>query len=82
MSATTACSDGLPATDDAGDDGAVADAGPDVFVPAQHAAAPSVANAGGSVLASPKLVVVTFGNDPLAPAIESFAQSIGKSAYW
>jgi hypothetical protein len=82
VSATSACSDASPNTDDAGGDAAVADAGPDVFVPAQHAPAPSVTNAGGSVLASPKIVVVTFGNDPLAPAIETFAQSIGKSAYW
>jgi hypothetical protein len=77
-----ACSDAPTATNDAGDDAATLDAGPDAFAPAPHADAPTVENAGGVVLANPKLVVVTFSNDPLAPQIESFAQSIGASAYW
>ncbi len=68
---------------DASDDVVSAvDASPDVFAPAAHAVAPTVASAGGSVLANPKVVVVTFANDPLASSIESFAQSVGASAYW
>lgn len=49
---------------------------------AAHPAAPTVASSGGSVLTSPKVVIVTFANDPLAPQIEAFAQSLGASAYW
>lgn len=73
-----------------GDDQQPTDTGPpapdasDVgsFVVAEHPPAPTVASSGGSVLSSPKVVIVTFGNDPLAPQMESFAQSLGQSAYW
>ncbi len=74
-----ACGDAPAAVNDAG-----VEAGDDAgaFVPADHPTAPIVKNAGGAVLANPKLVVVTFASDPLASQIETFAQSIGASAYW
>ena len=76
-----ACSDAPASVDDGGGDAAVTDdAG--AFVPAAHPDAPTVKSAGGAVLANPKLVVVTFASDPLAPQIEAFAQAIGTSAYW
>lgn len=55
---------------------------PDAFAPAAHPAAPAITSAGGPVLANPKLVVVTFGDDPLASGLETFAQSLGASSYW
>jgi len=73
-----ACGDAASSPADAATDAAP----PDVFAPASHLAPPTVVNAGGDVLASPKVVVVTFESDPLAPQIEAFAQAIGKSAYW
>lgn len=66
--------------------GADADAGASdggaSFTEADHPAAPSVVKKNGSVLASPKLVVVTFADEPLAAQVESFAGQIGASKYW
>lgn len=77
---TAACSSSS-STNDAADagPGSGEDAG---FAPADHPAAPTVAKRAGSVLTSPKIVVVTFGDDPLASQVETFAQQIGASAYW
>lgn len=63
-----------PGASDTGDAGG--------FAPADHPAAPTVAKRTGSVLASPKVVVVTFGSDPLASQIEAFASQLGASQYW
>lgn len=73
-----ACSDAPSSAPDAD----VPDAAPDVFAPAAHPDAPVLTSAGGPVLANPKLVVVTFGDDPLAADLETFAQSLGATSYW
>lgn len=75
-----ACSDGggVQPAQDAGVEASV-DAG---FTPAQHPAAPIITSSGGSVLATPKVVVVTFSGDPLASQLETFAQTLGPTAYW
>ena len=52
------------------------------FVPAPHPAAPIVTKGSGSVLAAPRIVVVTFAADPLAAQVEAFAAGLGKSAHW
>lgn len=75
-----ACSDGgAQPTPDAGVEASAPEAG---FTPAEHPAAPIVTSSGGSVLASPKVVVVTFSNEPFASQLETFAQTLGATAYW
>jgi hypothetical protein len=43
---------------------------------------PEVQNNGGSVLASPVLVTVTWPGDPSADTFDAFADAIGSSKYW
>ncbi len=45
-------------------------------------ALPQVVSAGGVVLADPKVVIVSFSDDPLAPVLETLAAALGRSAYW
>lgn len=44
--------------------------------------APTIMSAGGVVLKTPKLLVATFGDEPVAPALETFAKTIGATPYW
>ncbi len=49
---------------------------------APHAAAPTVENPGGGpVLASPRIVPVLFGSDPLLPDLKAFYAKLGTSTY-
>jgi len=75
-----ACSDGgAEPAPDAGVEASAPEAG---FSPAEHPPAPIITSSGGSVLASPKVVVVTFSNEPFASDLETFAQTLGSSSYW
>jgi hypothetical protein len=55
---------------------------PSATYPAPHPAAPTVASMGGPILATPKLIAVTFPADPNRQAIEAFAAAIGGTSYW
>jgi len=51
--------------------------------PASHPPMPQVQNLGGPVMKSPKLVIITFAGDPLAPSIDDFVAKVAASAtYW
>ncbi|MGH7281040.1 MAG: hypothetical protein ACRELY_05920 [Polyangiaceae bacterium] len=78
----TACSSSSSAPADAPDSGTSDQGDAGGFVPADHPAPPTVVKGHGSVLATPKIVVVTFGSDPLASQIEAFASQVGASQYW
>lgn len=51
------------------------------FVTAPHRPPPQVPNLGGPVLAHPRLVVVTFADDPLRAQLEDFGRWVGTSAW-
>lgn len=78
-------------SDAAGTDaGVAADTGPDVdngapstTYPAPHPPMPSLVNqAGGKVLATPKVHLVFYPGYPYEADMITFAQNIGKSSYW
>jgi hypothetical protein len=72
--------DGGPGQDASpSNDGSSADAGP--TYPAPHPVAPQVVT-GGVVDAQPKIVTVSFPNDPLEADLDTFATAIGKTTYW
>jgi hypothetical protein len=51
--------------------------------PAPHSPMPQAVNSGGSVIASPKLVAISFLNDPLQPDVDKFASDLVSSPnYW
>jgi hypothetical protein len=50
--------------------------------PAPHALFPQIRSGGGKVLANPKIVPVTFPNDPLQADIEAFVAAFSKTTYW
>jgi hypothetical protein len=51
--------------------------------PAEHPPMPQVQTLGGPVMTSPKIVVITFQGDPLAPSIDSFVDAVAASkSYW
>ena len=52
------------------------------FVPAPHPALPTVANLGGPVLATPKVVPIGYANDPLKADVQAFLGQLAPSAYW
>ncbi len=83
--AVVGCSDHHAATPDApgeSPDAAMPDA-PSQFMEAPHPSQPVVMNAGGSVLASPKVVPVFFTGDDTAQAqIEDFLTQMAASSYW
>jgi hypothetical protein len=65
------------------------DAGPDVdhgspsnVYPAPHPTPPTVVDVGGDVLASPKLVPITFAGQSMVADIDAFAAALGSSATW
>lgn len=65
------------------DDIASEDTGPpEPFVPAKHTAIPPLGYFDGPVLASPKIVTVTFVGDTFAKDLQAFAAGLGKSAWW
>ncbi len=57
-----------------------ADAHADAAPPAR--VFPRAATSGGRVIASPKLVVVTFADDPLEPSITQFTDALRTSSYF
>lgn len=79
----SACGGGDNGQPDAGDDGAV-EAGPDAATyPAPHPPMPQVVSSGGSVIASPKLVAISFQGDSLQGAVDAFAgQLVSVPTYW
>ncbi len=90
-----ACGGGTPAGDDAGNGDAATDAvvTPDVATPIDGGDAggtypaftpdmPTIVDIGGAVLATPKIVTVTWSADPNAAALEAFDDAIGASAYF
>jgi hypothetical protein len=46
------------------------------FMPGPHGAAPQVINFGGTVLASPKLQIISYASDPMAKDVDAFAQEL------
>ena len=58
------------------------DGGADAAQASARLSAPRIVSAGGPVLTAPRLVVVTFGDEPFAAELETFAKSIGTSDYW
>jgi hypothetical protein len=58
------------------------DASDAALSPPARPKAPAVTSAGGPVLKAPKLLLATFGDEPLAPALETFAKTIGATPYW
>ena len=66
---------------DGGDAGNDADAG--IAYPAPHSPMPQAVNSGGSVIAKPKLVAISFQGDTLQPDIDKFASDLVSSPnYW
>jgi hypothetical protein len=71
--AVLGCSSGGGGQPDASPEGSE-DAG---FVTASHTAMPQATSLGGTVLAAPKLVAISFQNDsPMQPTIDAFAQQM------
>lgn len=82
--AGTAGSDDGPVVDDdaAPGDDAAGEAGPAAFAPASHAVVPQVEDFGGPVLATPKIVPVSFPDDPLQTDIDTFVAAFSSTTYW
>ena len=78
-----ACSDGGGGQPDGGDDSG-GDAGPDApTYPAPHPAMPKATSAGGAVIASPKVVAISFQGDSLQGAVDGFAGDLASAPdYW
>src|SRR4051812_39636222 len=53
-----------------------------VAYPAPHSALPKVANMGGPVLATPKIIPVFFPGFGFRTQVVEFASKLGKSNYW
>ena len=80
---TDASDAGAPGDDDdAASDAGATDSAPGPFAPASHPVVPQVANLGGPVLAAPKVVPVSFPDDPLQPDIDAFAAAFTTTTYW
>jgi hypothetical protein len=76
-----------PATADAAvDTGTLTDAAtegpPSATYPAFAPDTPSMRNLGGYVMKAPKIVTVTWKDDPNAALVEEFGDKIGASSYW
>ncbi len=56
------------------------DAGPPAPPPPQPY--PTIESRGGNVIASPKVVPITFSNDRFAPNVEDFVPRMSGSRYW
>jgi hypothetical protein len=64
-------------------DGGPAEAGPEVGAyPAPHSPAPREIFGGGTVLSKPRIVPITYDNDPLRAKIELFVTKLGASSFW
>jgi hypothetical protein len=68
-------SSGHPVSDDAG-------TGSTGFVEAPHAPFPTIVNLGVPVMATPKIVAITFNSDTNASAIDAFVSTLGSSSWW
>src|SRR5689334_11023580 len=51
------------------------------FVPGKHAVPPLIPSQGGPVLAQPKLVTITFADDPNGPMDEAFGDWVMTSSW-
>jgi len=83
--AIAGCSDHHAATPSPDAPDAPPDASPDApgpFMEAPHPTQPVVMNAGGQVLAAPRVVPVFFANDPDRATIEDFLAQLAPSSYW
>jgi hypothetical protein len=58
------------------------DAGEGIGYPAPHPPMPHVVNSGGPVLAHPRVLPIVFARDPYQNDIETFASTLGQTAYW
>ncbi len=79
-----AADDGGAGTDAGGDDAAAADSGDasgDAGGP-KRPAAPQVLDVGGPVIAHPKIVPVSFPNDPLSADIDTLYAAFASTTYW
>jgi hypothetical protein len=47
-----------------------------------HLPLPQLADQGGGLLTAPKIVSITFSDDPMAPQLQTFGASITSSAWW
>jgi hypothetical protein len=56
--------------------------GGDPFTPAPHPAAPQVVNLGGEVLATPKVVTISYDIDPHRAGIEAAVNEMASSPFW
>jgi hypothetical protein len=56
--------------------------GPNTMYPAFPVDVAQVGNNGGSVLAAPVIVSITWSSDPDAPTLDAFGDAIGGSSYW
>jgi hypothetical protein len=74
---TTSSSSGTGGTGRGGSGGS----GGAVPYPAPHPAPPTVIS-GGKVMASPKVVSISFPNDPLEGDIDTFVTAMGNTTYW
>ena len=80
--ALVACSGDNNGQPDGGGD-ASTEAETSTAYPAAHSAMPQAVNSGGAVIASPKLVAISFQGDTLQPAVDAFAsQLVSSPNYW
>ena len=80
-----ASDDGSAGADAGGDDAAAADAGDassDGATGPKRPAPPQVVDLGGPVIAHPKIVPVSFPNDPLSADIDTFYAAFSSTTYW
>lgn len=54
----------------------------DAFVPVDHPPFEVLPNQGGPIIASPEIISVTWANDPIADALESFDDWLVASPFW
>ncbi len=67
---------------DAAVDGDAVDAVADAFTSGAHAAEPTIVNAGGTALATPKVLPILLANDPDAAEITKLFTEIAASSAW
>jgi hypothetical protein len=73
---------GVPQTDTGTPDAALNHGAPSTTYPAFTPFMPPIIDNGGSILASPQIVTITWTSDALESTWEAFDDAIGSSAYW
>lgn len=56
--------------------------GSEPFTPAAHGAPPQVVNLGGKVLATPKVVAITYNSDPHQADVDAALQEMASTPFW